>query len=297
MIDVLRQVFRESAVMFWRLAPYVIAGALLGALVARSVRIRDFVARRSSGGAGSVVAAALLGTVSPLCTIGTVPVIAGLMERGLPVSTAAAFLGGSSMSNPQLFLLTAGTLGLPLAICQWAASAGTGITLGFLARRMPGRFPAPAHAVSKSLDDTPRPERHCAAGSRRFSREFLRQLDRVGVYLAVGVVLAALIQVLIPSAAVGRWLGSSPSVAVVVAALISAPFYVCGGGALPAMAVLMGKGVPAGAVVAFFVAGPATRIQALAALASVVRIRIVVLYVAVVLAWAIGTGLMVNRFL
>ena len=236
--------------------------------------------------------ACLLGALSPLCTIGTVPVLLALIRRGLPLPVALAFLGGSSMTNPQLFLLTAGTLGWPLALFQWIASLGAGITLGSIAaicERRGWRLQAPLPL------DPPCPARGAQEHeTRRFFPEFVAQLDRVAVVLAIGVVLGSIFQVYLPSDLVGRVAGRFPALSVVFGALLSAPFYVCGGGALPAMAALVEKGLPAGAALAFFVAGPATRVQSLAAVAVLVRPRLVVIYVAVVLAWASLLGLALN---
>ena len=68
------------------------------------------------------------------------------------------------------------------------------------------------------------------------------------------------------------------------------PLYVCGGGAIPLMRSLLDQGMLAGAALAFLIAGPATRVPPLMALATVVRPFIVVAYVILLLAYSVGVG-------
>jgi len=81
---------------------------------------------------------------------------------------------------------------------------------------------------------------------------------------------------------------------VAAGALLAVPLYVCGGGALPTLSELMAKGLAPGVVLAFIVAGPATRIQALAALAAVVSKKALAAYVLLVWAWAFAAGMLFN---
>lgn len=284
-------VCQQSALMIWRLAPYVLIGAALGAwLVRRPNRWLSFL----TGGHRPVimvVLACLTGTLSPLCTLGTIPVLVSLLRHGMSAGAAVAFLGGSSMTNPQLLVLTVGTVGFPLAASQWLASVGVGVSLGLLVLGLE-RF----HVVVCS-PGTRHPPSHAHASRPSLVAEFIVQLDHVALYMVAGVVVAALINVYLPAGWLAGLADRSGALAVLGGALLSGPFYVCGGGALPAMAALMDKGIPPGAVLAFFIAGPATRIQALAALAAVVRPWFLVLYVAVVLAWAMATGLAANGVL
>jgi uncharacterized membrane protein YraQ (UPF0718 family) len=286
----IRAVIFQSALMFRELVPYVLVGAALGA----ALRCRERVVwldRFSSLRPGVVtLSAAFLGTVSPLCTMGTVPLLAGLAGRGFPAGAVIAFLAASSMVNPQLLVLTVGTVGVPLALARWAGAVGVGVSAGWLAtmaerkgwRVRAGRFGSTEEGTHRKQP-------------RGFWHYFLDHLEFVALHLLFGVILAAMVNVFVPARHLVRWLGPESRFAVVMSALVASPFYVCGGGILPPMQVLMEKGRPAGVVLAFFISGPATRIQALAALSAVLSRRALIVYVVLVLTWAVFLGVLLNR--
>ena len=108
------------------------------------------------------------------------------------------------------------------------------------------------------------------------------------------IIIAAAIEVFVPSAWVVKLLGEEHWYSVLIAGSLGVPFYACGGGAIPWIKVLLDEGMSRGAALAFFLAGPATRITALAALATVLSRRALVLYVAFVLVGAVGLGYLFN---
>jgi hypothetical protein len=119
-----------------------------------------------------------------------------------------------------------------------------------------------------------------------------RTLEFVGFYVLLGVLIGAAIEVLVP----GRWIflifGTGGWVQILVAALFGLPLYACGGGTIPVVEALLGQGMAKGAALAFLIAGPATRIPPLMALATIVRPVLIVVYVVVLLAYSVVAGLL-----
>jgi uncharacterized membrane protein YraQ (UPF0718 family) len=74
--------------------------------------------------------------------------------------------------------------------------------------------------------------------------------------------------------------------------LFGLPLYACGGGTIPVVEALLGQGMAKGAALAFLIAGPATRIPPLMALATIVRPVLIVVYVVVLLAYSVVAGLL-----
>lgn len=286
----LQAVLFQAAGMFRELVPYVLVGAALGAGLRRLGRV-PFVERLPSLHAGSlVVAAAGIGTVSPLCTMGTVPLLAGLVGCGVPAGAMIAFLASSSMVSPQLLVLTVGTVGLPLALARWAAAVAVGISAGWLTMVAQGRGWGVCTPRVQLVQSGKHPDH-----PKGFWQHFLDHLEFVAIHLIIGVMLAAVLNVFVPARYLARWLGPDNSFGVILSALLAIPFYVCGGGILPTMQVLLEKGVPSGVILAFFISGPATRIQALAALSAVLSRRALAGYIALVLGWAVVLGVVLNR--
>jgi len=66
--------------------------------------------------------------------------------------------------------------------------------------------------------------------------------------------------------------------AVLLAAAMSIPFYVCGGGAIPIVYGLMNMGMSNGAALAFFVTGPATRVSPMVTVALLMKKKAFLIY-------------------
>ena len=75
-------------------------------------------------------------------------------------------------------------------------------------------------------------------------------------YLLLGAVMAAAIQVFLPSGSMSRWFGRAPGVAVLVATAAGALTPLCSCGSVAVMLSLVAAGVPWGPIAAFLVSSP-----------------------------------------
>ena len=99
----------------WQLVPYVVSGVILGEILKFTSWTKLIYRGISKSPLFSVVVAAIVGMVSPLCTYGTIPVVLQLFRVGIHISPLATFLATSSLMNPQLFIITWGGLGPELS--------------------------------------------------------------------------------------------------------------------------------------------------------------------------------------
>lgn len=292
-----------------QLGPYVAGGILLAVLLGHLDLPRRWSRRLSHGGPGTVVVAACLGGVSPLCTYGTVPVLVELLRNGAPPGPALAFLVASSLLNPQLFIVMAGGLGFPLALAHVIGTLLLSLPVGLLGCRLKPeallnasvrtapRSPIPDHrdprnqvfSVGEGASTSP-----AARNPGSLVGQALRLTETVGLYFVAGVVLAALLQVFVPARWISSLLGASRWYGVLLAGILGVPFYACGGGAVPVIAGLLAQGMSRGAALAFFLAGPATRLTALAALGTLLNKRALVVYVVYIVAGAALAGTILN---
>ncbi|RLC98123.1 MAG: permease, partial [Chloroflexi bacterium] len=121
--------------------------------------------------------------------------------------------------------------------------------------------------------------------------------ETVGLYFVVGVILAALLQILIPPAWTSSLLGAGRWYGVLLAGVLGVPLYTCGGGAVPVIAGLLAQGMSPGAALAFFLAGPATRLTSLAALGTLLNRRALIAYTVYVIVGAALVGAALNLIL
>jgi len=278
-----------AATLAWnqvlRLGPYVVGGILLSLLMGRLDLPRRCAHWLSRSGPGAVLGAACLGGASPLCTIGAAPVLVELLRSGASPAPSLAFLVASSLLNPQLFLLMAGGLGLPLALAHVAGVLLLSLPVGLLVGWLKPEIFLSAETLSPAPHASARP------------RAILRLVETVGLYFVIGVILSALLQTLIPPAWTSSLMGAGRWYSVLLAGVLGVPLYVCGGGAVPIVAGLLAQGMSPGAALTFFLAGPATRLTSLAALGALLNRRALIAYTAYVIVGAALVGAALNLIL
>ncbi|MFL7794316.1 MAG: permease, partial [Anaerolineae bacterium] len=219
---------------------------------------------------------------------------------------ALAFLAASTFLNPQLFIVMVGGLGLSLALAHTAGVLLLSVPVGLLAQRLRREAFLKKGVLPDPLSPTPTPPpfpltegkgEGQGKGVRGLLSTLLRLTETIGLYFVISVILAALLQAFVPSAWVSSLLGTGRWHGVLLAGVLGVPFYACGGGAVPLIAGLVAQGMSPGAALAFFLAGPATRLTSLAALGTLLNRRALAVYVAYVVTGAALAGLVLNLVL
>ena len=81
---------------------------------------------------------------------------------------------------------------------------------------------------------------------------------------------------------------------VVLSTAAGIPFYVCGGAAIPVVQQLADLGMSQGAVLAYFISGPVTKISNLVILQATFKSVILIQYLVIGLAGAVAFGICYN---
>ena len=127
-IQILRFVV-ESA---WGILPVFVLSVSLGVLV-RALKLDGAVRRAfASRVALSVVLATAIGAFSPFCSCTVIPVVAGLLMGGVPLAPVMSFWVASPTMDPEIFALTVGMLGWPLAVTRLVATLVLSLGAGYL---------------------------------------------------------------------------------------------------------------------------------------------------------------------
>lgn len=253
----------------------------------------------------AILAATALGTLSPLCSCGVIPAIAGLLRSGVALGPIMAFWLSSPLMDPNMFVLTASELGLDFAIARTGAAIFIGllggfstaalVRRGFLARPLrQGASGCTAENGSPTGCGTkPRPVwsfwRH-ADRRATFAREAGSGALFIGRWIALAFLLESLLVAYVPAESVARLLGSGGWLGVPVAVALGIPAYMNGYAATPLVAGLVKLGLAPGTALAFLVAGAVTSIPASVAVAALVRRSVFLLYLGLAVAGALATG-------
>ena len=275
--------------IFW----YWVLGMAIGSLVSvfakkpiHALFGKMALARRGLWG---IVPAALLGIASPLCMYGTVPIAASFRRQGVPQDWLAAFMMASVLLNPQLIVYSA-ALGANVLCVRLISCFVCGCGAGLLVRlfcREKEFFNFGGFEPRADRDTHPRP-------LVRYLFSFWRNVKITGPYFLLGLFLSALFQRYVPPETMTALFGGNKAWGVLMAATVGVPLYACGGGTIPLLQAWLSDGMSLGSAAAFMITGPATKITNLGAMKIVLGWKRFIIYILFALAFAWGTGMIVN---
>ncbi len=116
----------------WHAWPFFLVSIVLSVLV-RSLKLEGLIRRFFDHRTPiAIVLAVLIGAFSPFCACTVVPIIAGLLASGVPLAPVMAFWIASPTMDPEIFALSVGVLGWPMAIARLGATLVVSLGAGFL---------------------------------------------------------------------------------------------------------------------------------------------------------------------
>ena len=287
----------------WKIAGYILLAvafaAYLQAAGADALVARVFRARLGL----TIFVAALVGAVSPFCSCGVIPLIAGLLAMGVPLAPVMAFWLSSPVIDPPQFVMTASILGSGFAVSKTAAAFGLGLLGGFGVAifdrfgwfREPLKKAATACGCRTSCGRPASPSWLVWRDPAR-RRHLLAGIGRSGLFLARWLALAFFLESLmlayLPPDLVARLVGGEGWSAVLLATLVGIPAYLNGYAALPLVHGLVQQGMSAGAAMAFLLAGGVTSLPAAIAVHALARPAVFLLYLAFAVVGSFAAGLL-----
>ncbi|MDD5087644.1 MAG: SO_0444 family Cu/Zn efflux transporter [bacterium] len=296
MMDLLRQFLLENLWLIGQMAPYLTLGfaiaGLLHASVPRTI-VAEYLGRES---AGSAWRAALIGVPLPLCSCGVVPTAIGLRKRGASRAATVSFLISTPQTGVDSILATFGFFGWAFAIFRPVAAFVSGLVGGVATLFLKKNAAQDEHwlkyhvaaedELAQATAALPLPKK--LRNGMRFA--FIELLGDIALWLVLGLAAAALISMAIPD----DFLASRipPGIAqMLVMMAFGIPLYVCSTASIPIAAVLMAKGISAGAAFVFLMTGPATNAATMLIIARVMGWRVLATYLGSIALLALGFGL------
>lgn len=295
-------------------APWLVLSVALAAWAKASGADRIIASAFAGRPARAVSIAALLGALSPFCSCGVVPVVAGLLAAGVPLAPVMAFWVSSPLMDPTMFVMTAASLGWEFAVAKTIAAVAIGLAGGALTHALTARGllatalrAAPGAAPADGLPATaaPNPAR-CKSGCApkaslrwriwrsaqqraQFAAAARSSLWMLGGWMSFAFLLESLMIAYLPASTVASLLGQSP-LAIPAAVALGIPAYFNGYAALPMIRGLVDLGMNPAVGMAFLVAGGMTSIPAATAVWALVRPRVFAIYLALAVAGALAVS-------
>jgi copper chaperone CopZ len=126
---------------------------------------------------------------------------------------------------------------------------------------------------------------------------FLTLPSDIVVPLFQGLIVAAAIALFIPPDFIAENFSSSSYIMLFMMLAVSLPIYVCATASIPIAVALMAKGVTAGAVFVFLMAGPATNASSIAVVKNILGRRTMAHYLFLISSTAIVFGFILDSFI
>jgi uncharacterized membrane protein YraQ (UPF0718 family) len=283
--------------------PFLIVSVLVAAFAKATGLDKQIAIAFSGHPMRAVFLAAAFGALSPFCSCGVVPIIAGLLGAGVPLAPVMAFWLASPLMDPQMFFLMIPVFGLPFTVAKLLAAFGIGAAAGiathmfarqelFANPMLPGamgcgsgcgvKSPLAAdQVVWKFWGDTDR--RQAFVGEGKAIGWFLFK------WLTLAFELESLMVAYIPAERIAESLGGAAWWAIPASVVLGVPAYLNGFAAIPTVSALIDMGMAPGAGLGFMVAGGVTSIPAAMAVFALVKRPVFIWY----LVWGLAGSLAV----
>src|ERR1035437_1557737 len=175
----------------------------------------------------SVLVAAIIGALSPLCSCGVIPLVASLLAGGVPLAPVMAFWLSSPIMDPAMFVLTAGTLGIEFALAKTVAAILLGVSGGLITMAL-GRTATVQVPLKGGVGGTLGTDTHeiiwhfwrAPVRAQRFLIDLTGGGWRLLRWMALAFVLESLLLAYVPPAAVAHALGGNAVAAIPLAVLV-----------------------------------------------------------------------------
>lgn len=269
------------------MSPYLLLGFLIAGLLHVFVPKGFYRKYLSRDNKWAVLWAALLGVPLPLCSCGVIPTAIGLRRENASKGAVASFLIATPQTGIDSILATFSLLGLGFAIVRPVAALVTGVCGGILVSRL-----AEDEETSTVQADSCKVESgNCIWRVLRYA--YFEMIQDIGGRLAIGLLIAALIQVAVPDQFFLQF-GSEPLLQMLVILIVAIPMYICSTGSIPVAAALMMKGLSPGAALVMLMAGPAVNLASILVVRKALGSRFTWIYLGTIVAFSVAFGLVIN---
>ena len=295
-----RRILVEAIDLLGQLWPYLVAGIMLSTVVKVFVskqQMSSFFSQRRD--TTTILIAAFIGLVSPVGSYVIIPMSAALLVIGVPLPALMALMVSSPLMNPNLFVLTAGAMGLEMAILRVLSAFFLGALAGYTSRWLIRKQLLFPDIVIRENQQFSLDQFSGSTGERTVSG-FLLELYRMTLYVSkyffLAILLAAGIKIAVNPSIIIKLFNNDGILSVILSTAAGVPFYVCGGAAIPVVQQLADLGMSQGAVLAYFISGPVTKISNLVLIQATFKRTILIQYLAIGILGALAFGVLYNLF-
>jgi uncharacterized membrane protein YraQ (UPF0718 family) len=244
------------------------------------------------------ILAALFGIITPFCSCSAVPLFIGFVESGVPLGATFSYLIAAPMVNEVALVLLFGLFGFPVALLYAVSGITIAVVVGFIMGKLNLEYLVEDY-VWKIKAGSAQVNQKLTFKDRIQQANFytLDLVKKVYPYVLLGVGIGALIHGYAPSDILAKLAGRGNILAVPIAVLMGVPLYSNAAGTIPIVQSLIAKGLPMGTALAFMMSVTALSFPEMIILRKVLKLKLLIIYIAILTLGIIFTGYLFNVIL
>lgn len=247
-------------------------------------------------GISANILGALLGTITPFCSCSSIPLFIGFTSAGLPIGVTFSFLISSPLVDLASVLLLASIFSWKIAF----AYVVVGLVLAVIGGTIISKLKLEKYVEPFVYQNQMTEEEHdqmTVKDRLNFSKEqVLDIINKVWLYVLIGVGIGAAIHNWIPESIISAVLGQDKWYSVILAVFAGIPMYADIFGTLPIAEALVAKGVGLGTALSFMMAVTALSLPSMIMLKKVVKTKLLVIFAGIVTTGILIIGYLFNAF-
>lgn len=247
-------------------------------------------------GVSANILAALLGTVTPFCSCSSIPLFIGFTSAGLPIGVTFSFLISSPLVDLASVILLAGIFNWKIAIAYVIVGLILAVVSGTIISKAKLEDQVESFVYGNAMADLEAEEPTTAVRLGFAKQQVIDIVNRVWLYILIGVGIGAVIHNWIPADIITAVLGEDKWYSVLIATLVGVPMYADIFGTLPIAEALVYKGAGLGTVLSFMMGVTALSLPSIIMLKQVIKPKLLTIFVSIVSIGIMIIGYTFNAF-
>jgi uncharacterized protein len=250
---------------------------------------------RFKGVSGNILGA-LLGTITPFCSCSSIPLFIGFTNAGLPIGVTFSFLISSPLVDLASVILLASIFNWEIAIAYVVVGIILAVIGGTIIDKLKLEKYVESFVFNNKGIDTEIETLTLRERLEFAKNQVLDIINRVWIYVLMGVAIGAAIHNWIPESVITAVLGQDKWYSVLLATIVGIPMYADIFGTLPIAEALVYKGVGLGTALSFMMGVTALSLPSMIMLKRVVKNKLLLVFVGIVSIGIIVIGYIFNSF-
>lgn len=247
-------------------------------------------------GTSANILGALLGTITPFCSCSSIPLFIGFTRAGLPIGVTFSFLISSPLVDLAAVILIASIFNWKIAIAYVIVGLILAVIGGTIISKAKLENYVEPFVFSDKAIETDEEELTTSERIDFAKNQVLDIIQRVWIYILIGVGIGAAIHNWIPENVISAVLGQDKWYSVLIATFVGVPMYADIFGTLPIAEALVLKGVGLGTALSFMMGVTALSLPSMIMLKQVVKAKLLGVFFGVVTLGIIIIGYTFNTF-